>query len=134
MCLQCYQPDDSRHSHQRTNESQNSNHDVIYIQGKQQWTEKSALRHTRYDRCTLTTTFCCLLHRNKSIHTKVFPHAISMEFAFQKFMRRSVKGLLEVQYKCIYLTSCIQNFGPIIYYCDQLSFTATILPENMLRV
>ena len=41
---------------------------------------------------------------------------------------------LEVQYKCIYLTSCIQNFGPIIYYCDQLSFTATMFPESMLPV
>ena len=82
----------------------------------------------------LTTTLCCLLHRNESSYTSVSTYAISMEFASQKFIRRSVKGLLEVQYKCIYLTSCIQNFGPFIYYCDQLSFTATILPESMLPV
>ena len=53
----------------------------------------------------LTTTFCCLLLRNDSIHTKVFPHAISMEFAFQKFMRRSVKGLLIPLW--MYLLDCL---------------------------
>ena len=56
----------------------------------------------------------------------------SMEFAFQKFMR-SVKGLLEVQYECIYLTSCIQNFSPIIYYCDQLSW-AVQAPKIVLFI
>ena len=87
---------------------------------------------THRDFAPLTTTLYCMLHRNESIHTKVFfTYAISMEIAF---MRRSVKGLLEIQYECIYLTPCIQNFGSIFYYCDQLSFTATVLPESMLPV
>ena len=55
MCLQCYQSDDSWQSHQRTNESY---HDVIYIQGKQQWAENGALRHTRQNRCPLR--FCSI--------------------------------------------------------------------------
>ena len=41
---------------------------------------------------------------------------------------------MKVQYECIYLTSYIQNFCPIFYYCDQLSFIATVLPESMLPV
>ena len=50
-----------------------SNHDAIYIQGKQEWTESSALRHTRQNRCPLR--FCSidynpylLLHRNECIN------------------------------------------------------------------
>ena len=65
-----------------------SNHDVIYIQGKQQGTKNSALQHTRQntgahgDFAPLTTN-CCLLLRNESIHTKVFPllpYAWSLHF------------------------------------------------------
>ena len=46
-----------------------------YIQGKQQWTENRTPDKT-YAHCDfapLTTTLCCLLHRNESIYTKVFP-------------------------------------------------------------
>ena len=93
-----------------------SNHDVIYIQGKkskQQATEnKDPAAHQ-----TKGVPNEILLHwlqpfvaycteTNQSI-LRFTTYAISMEFAFQKFMRRSVKGLLEVQYECIYLTSKI---------------------------
>ena len=75
----------------------------------------------------LQTTLCCLLHRNESVHTKVFfTYAIYMKFAIQRFMRRSVTGFLEVQYECIYLTSCIQNFAQ--------SFITVINWVSQLRV
>ena len=136
MCLHCYQSDGSRHIHQQTDESQ-----ILFQTWCHLYTRKTTVDPEMYPAA----------HQTEQVPTTILQHwlqpfvayctemnqsilsfstfAISMKFAFQKFMRRSIKGLLDVQYECIYLTSCNQNFSPIIYYCDQLSFTATILPS-----
>ena len=105
MCLQCYQSDDSRHSHQQTNEFQ-----ILF----QPWC------HLYTRKITVGREQCPAAHQIKQVPIEILlrwlqhfvayctemnlsilkfsTYAISMEFAFQKFMRRSVKGLLEVQY------------------------------------
>ena len=43
-------------------------------------------------------------------------------------MGRVVKSLLEVQNKCVNLSSFVQDFPPIIYNSVQLSFTNVPFP------
>ena len=128
MGLQCFQSDDSRYNHQQTDKSQ-----ILF----QPWCHLYT-RKTTGDR-----EQCPMAHQTKQVSIEIFHHwpqpfvayfkeinqsipkyfhlcMVRMEFAFQKLMRRGVKYLLEVQYECIYLTSCSQNFSPIIYNCDQL--------------
>ena len=55
-------------------------------------------------------------------------------FAFNTFMRWGVKSLLEVQNKCVNLSSFVQDYYPIIYNSGQPSFTAVPFPKCMLPV
>ena len=52
----------------------------------------------------------------------------------KKFMRRGVKNLLEVQNKCVNLSSFVQDFYQIIYNSGQLSFATVSFPNCMLSV
>ena len=49
-------------------------------------------------------------------------------------MRGCVESFLEVQNKSINLPAFIQDFNQVVYNCDQLSFTAMLLPECMLSI
>ena len=49
-------------------------------------------------------------------------------------MRGCIKSFLEVQDKCVNLSAVIQDFSPIVYNSDQLSFTAVPLSECMLSM
>ena len=49
-------------------------------------------------------------------------------------MKGCIKSFLEVQAKCVNLSAVIQDFSPIVYNSDQLSFTAVPLSECMLSV
>ena len=49
-------------------------------------------------------------------------------------MRGCIKSFLEVQDKCVNLSAIIQDFSPVIYNSDQLSFTAVPLWECMLSI
>ena len=117
-----------------------SNHDVIYIQGQQQGDQQQ----------------CSVAHQTKQVPIVIWHHSLQPFIAYCTDMNRSILKFFRLwhihgvciseiheevcqrpsrfQYECIYLTSCIQKFSPIFYYCDQLSFTATVLPESMLPV
>ena len=41
---------------------------------------------------------------------------------------------LSIQYKCVNLSSIVQDFSPIIFYRSQLSFTTMSFPECMLPI
>ena len=43
-----------------------------------------------------------------------------------------IKSFLEVQDKCVNFSAVIQDFSPIVYNSDQMSFTAVPLSECML--
>ena len=60
--------------------------------------------------------------------------SIAKQFAFKEFMRRCIKCLFKIQYECVNLSSIVQDFSPIIYYCSQLSFTTMSFPECMLPI
>ena len=47
-------------------------------------------------------------------------------------MRGCVESFLEVQNESINLPALIQDFSPVVYNCDQLSFTAMLFPESGL--
>ena len=49
-------------------------------------------------------------------------------------MRGCIKSFLEVQDKCVNLSTIIQDFSPIVYNSDQPSFTAVPLSECMLSI
>ena len=60
--------------------------------------------------------------------------SIAKQFAFKEFMRGCIKCLFKIQYKCVNLSSVVQDFSPIIYYRSQLSFTTMSFPECMLPI
>ena len=60
--------------------------------------------------------------------------SIAKQFAFKEFMRGCIKCLFKIQYECVNLSSIVQDFSPIIYYCSQLSFTTMSFPECMFPV
>ena len=60
--------------------------------------------------------------------------SIAKQFAFKEFMRGCIKCLFKIQYECVNLSSIVQDFSPIIYYCSQLSFTTMSFPECMLPI
>ena len=113
---------------------------VIYVQGEQQWTENGALRDTRHNRGPVrfnTINYYPLLpEAQKSIYPFqcLSTYTITKQFAFKKFMWRGVKSFFKVQNKSVNLTLFVQYFCPIIYYCNQLSFTTMSFPECMLFV
>ena len=118
MCFQCYQSDDSRHSHQRTDESQ------IIVQPYHLYT-----RNTTGDRDQ-----CPAAHQTRQVPIAILHHwlqpfvayctemsqsilkfstyAISMETAFQKFMRRSAQRDLSLRWAHMqsYRKRCTQLF------------------------
>ena len=49
-------------------------------------------------------------------------------------MRGCIKSFLEVQEKCVNLSAVIQEFSPLVYNSDQLSFTAVPLSECMSSI
>ena len=49
-------------------------------------------------------------------------------------MSGCVKSFLEVQNESINLPASIQDFSPVVYNCDQLSFTAMLFPKCMLSI
>ena len=55
--------------------------------------------------------------------------SIAKQFAFKEFMRGCIKCLFKIQYECVNLSSIVQDFSPIIYYCSHLSFTTMSFPE-----
>ena len=60
--------------------------------------------------------------------------SIAKQFAFKEFMRGCIKCLFKIHYECVNLSSIVQDFSPIIYYCSQLSFTTMSFPECMLPI
>ena len=60
--------------------------------------------------------------------------SIAKQLAFKEFMRGCIKCLFKIQYECVNLSSIVQDFSPIIYYCSQLSFTTMSFPECMLPI
>ena len=151
--MSCYQSDDSRHSHQRTDVSQ-----ILIQPWCHLYSRKTTSNREQHLAATQTILVpiviryqwlqpfvACCTEMNQFIlkfflffffffFFLFFNYAISIEITFLKFIRRIVKGFLEVLHKCIYLTSCILTYSPIIYYCDQLSFTAPVLPKSELSV
>ena len=49
-------------------------------------------------------------------------------------MRGCVESFLKVQNESVNLPAFIQDFSPVVYNCDQLSFTAMLFPECMLSI
>ena len=111
---------DSSHSHHAANRQIPlrfcSNHDVRKtIVDREQCPAAHQTKQVpiNCDFVPLIITLCCLLHRNESINTKAFP---LMPYPWRLHFRSlwggvSNKGLLEIQYEGIYLTSSIQNFS-----------------------
>ena len=82
----------------------------------------------------LTTTLCCLLHRNESIHTDFFS---LMPYPWSLHFRSSWGGVSNAFSKSNKNVSTWPPASKILaqsFITDQLSFTATILPESMLPV
>ena len=76
-----------------------------------------------------TTTLCC----QKLVQCLAI-NSIAKQFTFKEFMRGWIKRLFKIQYECVNLSSIVQDFSSIIYYCSQLSFITMYFPECMLPV
>ena len=76
-------------------------------------------------------TLWCPLQRNESIHTKVFP---LIPYPWSLHFRSSWGGVSKAFSKSNMNVStwhpASKIIAPIIYYCDQLGFTATFFPES----
>ena len=102
---------------------------VIYVQREQQGTKNGALGDTRQNRSPVR--FYSIYNNSLLSEAKkrVYPFqclaidSIAKQFAFKEFMRVCIKCLSKIQYECVNLSSVVQDFSPIIYYCSQLSFT-----------
>ena len=112
-----------------------------YVQGEQ-WIENDALWDTRHNRGPVrfnTINYYLLLpEAQKNIYPFQYlsTYTITKQFALKKFVMRGVKSFFKVQNESVNLTLFIQYFCPIIYYCNQLSFTTMPMPypEYMLFV
>ena len=144
MFLQCYQSDDSRHSHQWTDESQ-----ILFQAWCHLYTKKTrddqeqcpAAHQTKHvpifgycEFAPLTTTLCCLLHRIESIHINVCP---LMPYPWSLHFRSSWRGVSNAFSKSNMNVSTwppasktfAQSFITVIN-----CFTPMVLPESMLSV
>ena len=93
---------------------------------------KSDKTGAHLDFVQLTTTLCCLEHKNESIQRRDFvPYATSKQFAFEKFMINAFSKY-NIHCKCINLSTFIQDLSSIIYYPYQLIFRTVFFPECML--
>ena len=140
MCHQCYQSDDSRHSHQQTNEPQ-----ILF----QPWC------HLYTRKTTVDREQCPAAHQTKQVPTEILLHWLQPFVAYWTEMNQSILKffhLCNIHGVCIsevHDEECqrpsrsninVSTWPPAskrlaFYYCDQLSFTATILPsESMLPV
>ena len=114
--------------------------DVIYVQREQQWTKNGALGDTRQNQSPVR--FYSIYNNSLLSEAKkrIYPFqciasdSIAKQFAFKEFMRGCIKCLFKIQYQCVNLSSIVQDFSPIIYYCSQLSFTTMSFPECMLPI
>lgn len=61
-------------------------------------------------------------------------YAVAKEFRFKTFVGHTVKRLCEVQDEHVSLETLINSFGPVVYYCTQLGYTATAFMKGMLSV
>ena len=82
-----------------------------------------------------TTTRCVLKQRKESIHFRVFP---PIPYPYSLHLSSSCGGVSKASSKskdkCVNLSAVIQDFSPIVYNSDQLSFTAVPLSECMLSI
>ena len=114
--------------------------DVIYVQREQQGTKNGALRYTRQNWSLIR--FYSIYNNSLMSEAKkrIYPfqclatNSIAKQFAFKEFMRGCIKCLFKIQYECVYLSSIVQDFSPIIYYRSHLSFTTMSFPECMLPI
>ena len=101
--------------------------DVIYVQREYQGTKNGALGDTRQNRSPVR--FYSIYNNSLLSEAKkrIYPFqclvtdSIAKQFAFKEFMRGRIKCLFKIQYECVNLSSIVQDFNPIIYYCSQLS-------------
>ena len=110
--------------------------DAIYVQG----TKNGALWDTRQNRSPVR--FYSIYNNSLLSETKkricpfqcLATDSIANQFAFKESMRGCIKRFFKIQYECVNLSSIVQDFSPIIYYCSQLSFTTMSFPECMLPI
>ena len=102
--------------------------DAIYVQIEKQGTKNGALGDTRHNRSSVR--FYSIYNNSLLFEAKkricpfqcLATKSIAKQFAFKEFMRGCIKCLFKIQYECVNLSSIVQDFSPIIYYCSQLSF------------
>ena len=120
----------SRHSRQRTNKSQ-----ILFQPWCHLYTRKNNSgprtmscgtpdkTGAHWDFAPLTTTLCYLLHRNESIHTKVFHLCHILGVCISEVNEEGCQTLFEVQYLLDPVSKILaQSFITVINWVSQLRF------------
>ena len=113
--------------------------DIVNIQSEQQWSKNGALRDTWQNGCLIWfySIYYSLLPetQKKNLSISASFHQYHNHIACIKVVHDGcIKSFLESQDKCVNLSAIIQDFSPIVYNSDQLSFTTVPLSECMLSI